>query len=85
MAVDIEGHVCVASLVNGGVWDIAPDGKTARHFAIDDHFTTNVCFGGPDLRSVYVTMSASGRLGRFAWPRSGYPLNFGPTPRMGLW
>lgn len=85
MAVDIEGHVCVASLVNGGVWDIAPDGKTARHFAIDDHFTTNVCFGGPDLRSVYVTMSASGRLGRFAWPRPGYPLNFGPTPRMGLW
>jgi gluconolactonase len=85
MAIDIEGHVCVASLVNGGVWDIAPDGATARHFMIDDHFTTNICFGGPDLGSAFVTMSASGRLGRFTWPRSGYPLNFGPAPEMGLW
>jgi gluconolactonase len=71
MAVDSGGHVCVASLVNGGVWDIAGDGSAMRHYLIDDHFTTNVCFGGADLRSAYVTMSASGRLGRFRWPRPG--------------
>ncbi len=29
-----------------------------------------------DLRSVYVTMSASGRLGRLAWPVAGHRLHF---------
>ena len=76
MAVDSEGHVCVASLGNGGVWEVASDGTYERHHPLPDYFTTNICFGGPDLKTAFATLSASGRLVSFPWPRAGHPLNF---------
>jgi gluconolactonase len=76
MAVDAEGGIHVCSLVHGGIWSISPNGVYATHLAIDDPFTTNLCFGGPDLRSVFVTLSASGRLARLPWPVAGLPLHF---------
>ncbi|HXX47480.1 MAG TPA: SMP-30/gluconolactonase/LRE family protein, partial [Myxococcota bacterium] len=41
-----------------------------------DPLTTNICFGGPDLRTAYVTLSATGKLVSFAWPRPGLRLAF---------
>lgn len=76
MAVDAQGWINVCSLVNGGIWSISPDGAARAHFPIDDPYTTNLCFGGPDLRSVFVTLSGSGRLGRIDWHVSGCPLPF---------
>lgn len=76
MAVDSAGHIVAASLNNGGVWDLAPDGSSATHYSLPDFFTTNVCFGGPDLRTAFVTLSMSGRLVAFDWPRPGLGLNF---------
>jgi gluconolactonase len=76
MAVDAEGGINVASLINGGIWTIAPDGSMATHRAIDDPFTTNICFGGADRGSAFVTLSASGRLARLRWPVPGLPLHF---------
>ena len=32
-----------------------------------DILTTNTCFGGEGLRTAYVTLSGSGRLGRAEW------------------
>ena len=52
LAVDSEDHVCVATIRNGGVTDIAPDG-TFTHVPAGDGLTTNVCFGGPDMRTAY--------------------------------
>ncbi len=40
----------------------------------DDVLTTNICFGGDDLRTAYVTCSSSGRLVSFPWPRPGLRL-----------
>ena len=78
MAIDSAGHVCVGTLGNGGVWELVPDGSHQLHHPVDDYFLTNVCFGGSDLQSAIVTMSASGRLGMLRWDRPGHALNFKP-------
>ena len=36
----------------------------------------NICFGGPDMRTAYITLSDSGRLGVMQWPEPGLKLNF---------
>ena len=77
LAVDGEGWVCVATIFNGGVTAIAPDGETVEHHATGDIVTTNVCFGGDDLRTAYVTLSSTGRLASFPWPRAGLSLAHG--------
>jgi gluconolactonase len=75
LAVDGDGHVCVATLINGGITIIAPDGKSIEHVPTDDFMTTNICFGGPDLRTAFLTLSSSGRLVAMDWPRPGLRLN----------
>jgi gluconolactonase len=76
LAVDGEGYVCVATLMNGGVTSISPDGATILHTPMPDYMTTNICFGGPDLRTAYITLSSTGRLIAMDWPRKGLKLNF---------
>jgi gluconolactonase len=76
LAVDAEGYVVVATIVNGGLTVVAPDGSSIEHVPLPDPVVTNVCFGGPDLRTAYVTLSASGRLVSFDWPRPGLRLNY---------
>lgn len=76
MAVDAEGNVCVATLINGGITSFRPDGSGTEHFPFPDILTTNICFGGKDLRTAFVTLSTTGKLVSCEWPRAGLPLNF---------
>ena len=76
LAVDSAGNVCVATLANGGITVIAPDGSSIEHIPTFDPITTNICFGGPDLRTAYITCSGTGRLVALEWPRAGLRLNF---------
>ncbi|HEY1739108.1 MAG TPA: SMP-30/gluconolactonase/LRE family protein, partial [Acidimicrobiia bacterium] len=62
--------------VTGAVSVIAPDGTLLEQWMTGDFMTTNVCFGGPDLQTAWVTCSATGRLISFDYPRGGLPLNF---------
>jgi gluconolactonase len=78
LAVDGDGHVCVATIRNGGITDIDPETGDAVHVPTGDPLTTNVCFGGPDLRTAYVTCSRNGTLVKLTWPRPGLRLNFNP-------
>jgi gluconolactonase len=41
-----------------------------------DRYPTNLCFGGPDMRTAYVTLSDGGQLGVLQWPEPGLKLNF---------
>jgi gluconolactonase len=75
LAVDSEGHVCVATLITGAVSDIWPDGSRVEQYALPDMMVTNVCFGGPGLRTAYATLSMGGTLVSFEWPRPGLALN----------
>ena len=76
LAVEASGNVCVATLATGGISVISPDGELVDFVAMPDRMTTNICFGGPDLRTAYITLSLSGRLAAMKWPRPGLPLNF---------
>jgi gluconolactonase len=75
LAVEANGNVCAATLLNGGITIFAPDG-TFEHVALPDPMTTNICFGGADLRDAYITLSGTGKLVRARWPRPGLKLNF---------
>jgi gluconolactonase len=76
MAVDGAGNICVATLLNGGITVFSPDGKGWTHIPMPDVYTTNICFGGPDLRTAYVTLSGVGKLVAFEWERPGLRLNY---------
>ena len=76
LAVDGDGNVCVATLVNGGITVISPGGEVIDFVATDDRITTNICFGGPDMRTAYITVSSTGQLLRMQWPRPGLRLNW---------
>jgi gluconolactonase len=75
LAVDAAGWVCVGTLVNGGITAISPDGATVEHTPLPDPLVTNICFGGPDLRTAYATLSGTGALVSFDWPRQGLRLH----------
>jgi len=78
LAVDGAGNVCVATILNSGISVIAPDGSLVEHVAAPDPLTTNICFGGKDLRTAYITLSGTGRLLACDWPRPGLKLSFAP-------
>jgi gluconolactonase len=76
LAVEANGNICVATLDKGGITVCEPHGGAARFVPVTgDTHITNLCFGGPDLRKVYVTQSYAGRLVEMDWPRSGLKLN----------
>ena len=76
LAVDCDGNICVATLVHGGISIIAPDGSSVRHVPMPERWVTNICFGGPDLRTAFITLSSTGRLVSCAWERAGTPLAY---------
>lgn len=76
LAVDALGNVCVATLMHGGISVVSPDGSLVSHVPLPDRFTTNLCFGGPDRRTAFVTLSGSGRLVAIDdWPIPGLALH----------
>jgi gluconolactonase len=79
LAIDADGNVCVATLGRGGITVITPTGH-ATHVSLSDDLvdplTTNICFGGPDLRTAYITLSSSGMLAEVAWPVPGLKLAY---------
>ncbi len=76
LAVEAGGNVCVATLINGGITIASPDGASVEHLPMPDLYTTNICFGGPELRTAYITLSMGGRLVATEWPRPGLALNY---------
>ncbi|KTS30374.1 gluconolaconase [Methylobacterium indicum] len=75
LAVDAAGNICVATLVEGGITVVSPDGASVRHVPMPERWATNICFGGPDLRTAYVTLSSTGRLVSLPWDGPGLPLH----------
>lgn len=76
LAVDALGHVCVATLITGGITSHSPDGSATEFFEMPDVLTTNIAFGGEGLQTAYITLSSTGKLVKVAWPTPGLRLNF---------
>ncbi len=77
IAVDSEGNICVATLMTGAISVFSPAGALLNQFTVPekDIWVTNICFGGPDLRTAYITSSGLGRLYAMEWHCPGLKLH----------
>jgi len=74
LAIESGGNICVADIPFGGITVVSPEGKLVEQHKMPDMITTNICFGGRDLRTAYITLSSTGRLVAMDWPRPGLAL-----------
>ena len=77
LAVDSLDRVCVATIRNGGITAFSQDGAS-RFVPTGDRITTNICFGGADLKTAFITGSRDGNLLKTTWDVPGHPLHFNP-------
>ncbi len=75
LKVEADGRVCVATLFTGGITIFSLDGTT-EHLEVPDPFTTNLCFGGPNMDTAWLTASGTGKIYKTQWPRPGLKLAF---------
>ena len=78
MAVDSAGNVCVATLGTGCISAISPQGRLVASVPVPqaDTMVTNICFGGEDLRTAFITSSGRGILYSTEWHCAGHRLYF---------
>lgn len=77
LAVTAAGNVCVATLVSGEVTTVSPAGGILRTTAFPDRMPTNICFGGPGMRTAWITLSGTGKLVSLPWDEPGLALHDG--------
>ncbi len=88
-AVDIEGNYYVAMFEGGRVLKLSPDGDLLQEFPVPARCPTMPCFGGDDLRTLYLTTARhhrpaaelqaypdSGRVFSLQLDTPGLPVNF---------
>ncbi|MDB6001362.1 MAG: gluconolaconase [Rhizobacter sp.] len=74
LALEAGGNIAVATLRQGGVVVVSPRGELVERIALPDPYTTNLCFGGAQRQTAFITLSGTGRLVRMAWARPGLAL-----------
>jgi gluconolactonase len=81
LALEEGGRVCVGTLDAGCVTVIDPATHDVEVVAVpQDTHITNLCFGGPDRRSAYITCSYAGVLVETRWGRPGLRSHAHPPP-----
>jgi len=75
LAVEAGGNICVATLVRGGISVFSPSGELLEFHEAPEGYCTNICFGGADMRTAYITLSGYGQLFAAHWPRPGLRLD----------
>ena len=74
MALDVAGNLYVAHYGGGHVLVLNPQGELVERIAIGGGHPTNVAFGGPDRKTLYVTEVDTGSVYRFDTDYPGLPL-----------
>lgn len=74
LAVEECGNICVATLVHGGISVFSPGGELLEFHEAPEGYCTNICFGGADMCTAYITLSGYGQLFEARWPRPGLRL-----------
>ena len=78
LAVDSAGAICVATLLESGITVVSADGAHVEKFTLPDEVAdpvvTNICFGGDDMRTAWITLSWTGRVITCRWPVPGLRL-----------
>ncbi len=71
MRADVDGNLYVTRHGKGVVAVVSPEGKVLREVDVLGSKPSNICFGGPDGRTAYVTEMEHGRLVSFRTERPG--------------
>lgn len=76
LAVTEAGNIVVATLVSGEITTVSPGGEILGVVKMPEPMPTNICFGGPMLRTAYITLSTTGQLVSMPWDEPGLALPF---------
>jgi sugar lactone lactonase YvrE len=71
MRCDVDGNLYITRYGKGTVAVLSPKGKVLREIDVLGKSPSNLCFGGPDGRTVYVTEVTRRRLVQFRVDRPG--------------
>jgi len=71
MRTDIDGHIFATRPDKGTVVVLSPDGTVVREVSLVAKGPTNLAFGGPDGKTVFVTQSEGGFIEAFRVDRPG--------------
>ena len=75
LAVDSQGNLAIAHIGLGAIWLFSARGEPMARIQSQVGFhTTNMAFGGPDGRTLFITESESGTLLQADMPVAGLPL-----------
>ena len=78
MRCDVEGNLYITRYGKGTVAKVSPQGKVLREIEVLGASPSNLCFGGPDGKTVYVTEVEHTRLVQFRVEEAG--ASFVPRP-----
>ena len=76
LGVQADGAVCIATILAGGITTFWPGTKRVKHVPLPDPLITNICWGGKNMRTAYITASGTGKLIAMDWPKPGLRLNY---------
>ncbi|MGI8989934.1 MAG: SMP-30/gluconolactonase/LRE family protein [Bryobacteraceae bacterium] len=71
MRCDVKGNLYITRPGKGTVAIVSPEGKVVKEIDVLGLRPTNLCFGGPDGRTCYVTEAEHGRLVQFRTENAG--------------
>ncbi len=74
MAFDVAGNLYVAHYGGGDVIILNPKGEPVERIPVGGLHPTNVAFGGPDRRILFITEVGTGAIYRFKTDHAGLPL-----------
>lgn len=74
LAITDAGNIVVATLIAGEITTVTPAGKIIDVVKMPERMPTNICFGGPDRRTAYITLSNTGKLATMRWREAGLRL-----------
>jgi len=75
MAPAASGNLWIALNRSGKIVAVAPEGEIVHEIAFGpDSGTTNLCFGGEDMRTLFVTCGRAGKVFSLPAPEAGAPL-----------
>lgn len=77
LAITAAGNICVATIgeSSGAITTVTPHGAISST-PTGDHITTNIAFGGADMRDAWITYSMKGQLVKTRWPEPGLRLAY---------
>ncbi len=76
LGVQADGGVCIATILAGGISTFWPGTAKFEHTPLPDLLVTHICWGGRDMKTAYITLSSTGKLGAMEWRSPGLKLAY---------